>query len=484
VNTNLLLAASDPATWSEALRKVGVEEVLLAVLVQLIIIILAARLFATIFRYLKQPSVVGEIVAGLILGPSVLGRLCPGLWAAVFHPTLAELPSGLFDQLLRWIFTGLSQLGLIFLLFLIGLEFDFRHLRWHGKAALSISVAGIALPFALGLGLAPVMRSSLEIDVPALGFALFLGTALSITAIPILGRMMMELNITRTRLGAITISAAAVDDACGWILLAAIAAIVRAQFVLGGMLFMMAETMGFALVMIFVVRPLLRPWVRRVLQRGEGELGVNALAVLLALIFASAIVTNLIGIFAIFGAFLFGAILSDEHAFRQAISRRLRDFVTAFFLPIFFTYTGLRTDVGSLGSANLWLFCGLVSAAAILGKFGGCGLAAWISRFSFREAACIGVMMNTRALMALIVINLGKDLGVLPDSVFCMLVLMAILTTIMTTPTLLWLMPGTELEPYILRSGFVTGAGAENARDKEVKQAGGHETQSAPAGEY
>jgi Kef-type K+ transport system membrane component KefB len=293
-----------------------------------------------------------------------------------------------------------------------------------------------------------------------IGFALFMGTALSITAIPILGRMMMELHITRTRLGAITISAAAVDDVTGWILLASVAAIVRAEFDVTHTLLMVAETVGFALVMIFLARPVLQRWVRFALRRGDGEIGVTGLAVLLALLFSCAIATNLIGIFAIFGAFFLGAVLSSEGEFRQAVNRRLRDFVTAFFLPIFFAYTGLRTDVGSLGSWEMWGLCALVSAAAVVGKFGGCGLAAWFSGFSRRESACIGALMNTRALMALIVINLGKDLGVVPESVFCMLIIMALVTTIMTTPALLRLMWGTELEPHILQSGFMRGPAA------------------------
>jgi Kef-type K+ transport system membrane component KefB len=279
--------------------------------------------------------------------------------------------------------------------------------------------------------------------------------------------MMMELNITRTRLGAITISAAAVDDAAGWILLATMAAIVQSGFQPVQTLLMTAETIGFAVGMLVVVQPLLRLWIRRALRRGDGEISVNALATLLAIILFCAIATNLIGIFAIFGAFLLGAILSGEHAFRQAVTGRVRDFVTAFFLPIFFAYTGLRTDVGSLASWGLWLWCGVVSAAAIVGKFGGCMLAARLSRFSWREAGCIGAMMNTRALMALIVINLGKDLAVVPDSVFCMLILMALLTTVMTTPMLLWLMPGTELEPYILRSGFVPSGLVEGLPSRE-----------------
>jgi len=461
------ISAAGTDAWLEALRHLSVEEVLLPVLLQLALIILCARLFAILFRRVGQPTVVGEIVAGLVLGPSVFGRLCPGLFQAVFHPVLAGVPAPLGDALLGWILTTLSQLGLVFLLFLIGLDFDFTHLRWHGKSALAISLAGVVLPFALGVGLAYLMHPALAADVPLLGFALFFGTALSITAIPVLGRIMLELGITRTRLGAITIAAAALDDAGGWILLATVAAIVRSAFDPSRTLLMVAETLGFALLMVIVVRPALRRWVAYVLRSGNSELSINALVVLVVLLLGCAIATNLIGIFAVFGAFVLGAVLSGEEAFRVAVNSRLRDFVYAFFLPVFFTSTGLRTDVGSLESYSLWLWCGLVAATAVLSKFGGCGLAALASRYSWRESACIGALMNTRGLMALIVINLGKDLGVVPDSVYCMLILMALVTTIVTTPAVLWLMRGTELEPHIVGSGFVPARGPGPAAAEE-----------------
>jgi Kef-type K+ transport system membrane component KefB len=353
--------------------------------------------------------------------------------------------------------TALSQVGLILLLFLIGLEADFSHLHRHGRSALVMAAAGIAVPFALGLGLAGVLWPHVGADLPELGFSLFLGTALSITAIPVLGRILLELNITRTRLGSITLAAAAVDDASGWILLATVAALVQGHLDPGRTVLMAAETVGFLLVMIFVARPLLRAWSRYALRQGDAEISVTALAVLLAVVFACALVTNVIGIFAVFGAFVLGGVLSSEETFRHAVSRRLRDLVTAFFVPLFFAYTGLRTDVGSLESWELWLLCGLVLVAAIAGKLGGCALAAWLSGFTARESVCVGALMSTRGLMALIVINLGKDLGVVPDSVFCMLVLMALATTAMTTPVLLRAMRGTELEPHVLRSGFVKG---------------------------
>jgi Kef-type K+ transport system membrane component KefB len=345
------------------------------------------------------------------------------------------------------------------LLFLIGLEFDFSHLRARGRAAVSISVAGVVLPFVLGWGLAQLLIPHLSVteDWPPLdprGFALFMGTAMSITAIPVLGRIMMELNITRTRIGTITIVAAALGDATGWIVLAAIAAIVTANFDVMASARMIGLTVGFSALMVFAVRPLLRRWIHFVLRRGDGEIGMNSLAILIVVVFLCAIATNLIGIFAIFGAFLAGAALSGEPEFRAAVTGQLRNFVTVFFLPIFFTYTGLNTDVGTLESPTLWLFAAAVSLVAIAGKFGGCSAAAWFGGFPPREAACIGILMNARGLMELIVINVGFQLQVIPPSVFCMLVLMALLTTVMTTPILLWLQRGTELESYVAESGF------------------------------
>jgi Kef-type K+ transport system membrane component KefB len=346
--------------------------------------------------------------------------------------------------------------GLILLLFLIGLEFELHHLRWQGRAALSISLAGILLPFALGTGLAWVMQPHVAATISPLAFTLFCGTALSITAIPVLGRIMMEMNITRTRLGAVAIAAAAVDDAAGWILLAAVAAVARSELDPLRILLMIAYTIAFVLFMFLVARPLLRRAARLAMRSGRGEIGVNALAFLLVLVLGCALVTNRIGIFAVFGAFCLGAALSGEHEFRAAVGRRLRVVVTSFFLPIFFAYAGLRTNLNSLDSWWLWGMCGLVLLAGVAGKFGGCGLAARLGGLSLRESACIGTLMNTRGLMSLIVINLGKDLGVLPDSVFCMMVLMALVTTAVTSPLLLRLMPGTELEPYIRSSGFLS----------------------------
>lgn len=468
---SILAAESAPSAlpWAadaaKALKALHVEAVLLPLLWQVALIILAARLFAMMFRKLGQPTTVGEIAAGLIIGPSVLGKLAPDLFNAIFHPTLEGLSQGMSDQLIRWVLTCFSQFGLILLLFLIGLEFDFKHLKVSGKSAIAVSVTGVFFPFGLGLLVAAILWPYVGQGIDKLGFTLFLGTAMSITAIPILGRIMMELGITRSRIGALTISAAAVDDALGWILLATVAAMVKSSQGGEGVInwghtaLMLVETVIFALAMVYVVRPILRKWIAAAMASGKGELSLNNMAILLAILLACSIITNLIGIFAIFGAFVLGAILSEEHEFREAVNRKFKDFVTAFFLPIFFAYTGSRTDIGTLGTPLMWGLCGLVSLAAIVGKFGGCGMAAWLTGSSKREAACIGIMMNTRALMELVVVNVGKDLGVIPDSVYCMLVIMALLTTIMTTPILMRTMRGTEIEPMIEGSGFLKRAG-------------------------
>jgi len=443
-----------PATQFLAAGGQAVESVLLIVLIQLCVIIIAARVFAMLFSKLGQPAVVGEILAGLILGPSVFGHFFPDAFARIF------------DSSVNPVFSILSQLGLIFLLFLIGLEFDFSHLKTSGQSSLAISIVGIVLPFGLGFGLAHLMHPHIGHGtdpvgavkpIDPTGFALFMGTAMSITAIPILGRIMMELNITRSRLGAITITAAAVDDAAGWIILAAVSALVRSDFRIGNTLLMLGEAVGFALGMVFIIKPLLKRWTQYAMRHGNQELGLNSLAILFVLMFLCSIATNLIGIFAIFGAFILGAALSSEDGFRAIVTRYFRNFVTVFFLPIFFTYTGLRTDIGSIQGGTLWMFAVAVSVVAIVGKFGGCTLAARLTGISTRESACIGVMMNTRALMELIVINVGYELGVIPRSVFCMLVIMAVLTTVMTTPILLRMARKTELEPLIAQSGFAFG---------------------------
>ena len=463
------LAVSQAAT---ALSKLHVEDLLVPVLTQLIVIIAVARLAGVVARRLGQPSVIGETVAGLLLGPSLFGAMFGDTFQAVFYPHLPGVDPDLARVTFQKVFEVLKELGLIFLLFLIGLEFEFGHLKGNGRSALAISLVGVVVPFGLGVGLAtgiyPILGAATDgvplnpdgKPIPLLHMALFIGVAMSITAIPVLGRMMLEMGITRTRLGAIVITAAAVEDAIGWILLASVAAIVSAAKA-GAAGYdpwqtatMIGLTVGFAAFVFLVLRPVLVWYFRRSMAANGGNLSLTALAVLFVALFGCAIATGLIGIFAIFGAFLLGAALSDQEDLRTAAAARLRDVVTGFFLPIFFTYTGLRTDMGSLGGATLWLVAAAVLATAVLGKLGGCGVTARLCGFSVRESAAVGAMMNTRGLMELIVINVGYNLGVIPQSLFCMLVLMAVLTTMMTTPLLLLLRRGTELEEPMRASGF------------------------------
>ncbi len=413
----------------------GTEALLLVVLVQLAVILVAARLGAGLLARLGQPQVVGEIAAGLALGPSLLGRLAPDLSSWLFSPQTDP------------VFQVLGQLGLVFLMFLVGMGFDFGHLRSLRGPASAVAGAGIALPFGLGLALAWVLYPQVATSPgePPAGFALFLAIAMSITAIPVLGRILVEFNLHRTRLAALIISAAAVDDAIGWILLAAVTAAVRGHFQPASVGWMLLATALLCVVLLLVARPLLGAWSERAID-AAGDLRPGGFALLLVLVLASAAASNAIGIFSIFGPFVLGAALWDRPRLREAVERRLRDVVYVFFLPIFFTYTGLRTDVGQLEGARLWLLCGLVCLTAIAGKMGGCGLAARACGLPWRDSGCVAVMMNTRALMGLVAIHVGYELGVVPDSVFSMLVLMALATTFMTTPLLRRLIRGTELE--------------------------------------
>ena len=400
------------------------EAGLLQVILQLAVIIGAAKLGGTLFRRIGQPPVCGEIAAGLLLGPSLFGHFLPSIFHRLFDPSSAPF------------LTTFSQLGLILTMFLIGIEFDFGHLRHQGRAALAVSIAGFAAPFFLGLGLGRLMYGQLGLTGNPLHFSLFIAAALSITAMPVLGRIMIELNITRTRVGALTIAAAALDDAIGWICLGSITALVRSSFDAAKLALMIAATAAYLGFMVFLARPAVKKWGPRFLSAGSGDLTAGSLAAILILILISAALTSLIGILAILGGFMAGAILYDQRELCDGLRRRLGDFVTALFLPVFFAYTGLRTDSGSMTGARLWLFCGLMCLVAAAGKVGGCSLAARLSGLPAREAAIAGVLMNARGLTELIAANAGYDLGIVPKSVFFMLVTMALVTTFLATPLL------------------------------------------------
>ncbi len=445
------------ASTAEALAKLNVEQILLPVLVQLAIILVAARLFGILARRLGQPRVVGEIVAGLLLGPSLFGWVNLDAFRFVFQPALPGVEQELANAVIGKILSVIAQLGLIFLMFLVGLELELSHIRERGKSVLFISFAGLVVPFVLGAALTPLIAVTLHIAPESQGntqLALFVGLTFSVTALPVLGRILLELGITRTRIGAVSLVAAGASDACGWIALAAVVAVVESKFERLPLFRISGLAVAFVVIMLAFVRPQLHRSFTRTLHNNEGIFGSGALAILLIGLLLAAIATSWIGIFAVFGAFLFGAILADHTPVRDAIHAKLHDFVTVFFVPIFFAYTGLRTDITAIRGFEMWLLCVAVIVVAVIGKLVGCGLAARVSGFTWKESTLIGAMMNARGLMALVVINIGAELGVIPRSLFCILVVMAIVTTMLTTPLLLKLRKGTELEEPITRAGF------------------------------
>ena len=401
------------------------EALLFFTLMQLTVIVLAARIGGEIAQRVGQSAVVGEIIVGILLGPSLFGLLAPGLFQYVFHSGSPE-PMQM-----------LSQIGLVLLMFQIGLEFDFSHLneRRNRKAMIWVAAASLIAPFALGYGVGQISAPTLSPSAHPVASALFIATAFSITALPILGRIMMEFDMTRTSLGVIAISAAAIIDVIGWLLLALITTLTLSNFDAVSFAVKVALVLLFFIVSWFGIRPLMK----RILHHFDaksGALSNNLLGLVLAAIFLSAMTTYQLGIFAIFGGFMMGVLLHDEHAFVKTWRARISPFVMVFFLPIFFTYTGLRTNIGSLDSASAWGWCGLIVLLATLGKFGGAYIAARLSGLSHIESKILGIMMNTRALMELIVINVGYDLGVISQQMFTILVIMAIFSTVITSPFL------------------------------------------------
>ena len=401
------------------------ELLLFFTLLELTLIVLAGRVGGVIASRFGQSPAVGEIIIGILLGPSLFGWISPPVFNFVFHSAPPE-------PLLI-----LSQIGLVLLMFQIGLEFDFAQLmqRANRAAVARVSIACLAMPFASGFVLGFFLAPNSGQPAARIDTALFVATALSITALPTLGRIMIELNLTRTRVGVIAISAAAVNDVVGWLLLALITTLTVSNFVGSEFALRVAMVMAFGLVSAKIVRPLLKRAVRRS-NPHAGTMTANLLGGLLVVIFAAAMTTYRIGIFAIFGGFMMGVILFDEHELVAAWRERVGGFVNVFFLPIFFTFTGLRTSIGGLDTLTDWSWCLAIVALASLSKLCGAYVAARRSGFDHAESAMIGVMMNTRALMELIVINVGFDLGVISQKLFTMLVVMAIFSTVITTPAL------------------------------------------------
>jgi len=394
-------------------------------LIQVGVILLVARLVGLVFRKLHQPQVIGEMLAGILLGPSLLGWLAPDISAALF-------PAESLGFL-----NALSQIGLLLFMFLVGLEFDPNMLRSQGRAAVVTSQASIVAPFILGAGLAFYLYPKLsDASVSFTSFALFMGIAMSITAFPVLARILTERKMLRSKVGAMAITCAAVNDVTGWSILAAIVLFVQANSSAHPIWLTLVGTAVYIVVMIWGVRPLL--------QRLEGTfqkwgISQDMMTLIFLVILVSGLVTEWLGIHALFGAFLAGVIMPKQHSFVHALTEKLEYVAIVLLLPLFFAFTGLRTSVGLLNGADLWFYCALIILVAVAGKFGGSTVAARAMGMSWREASSVGVLMNTRGLMELVVLNIGLDIGILSPTLFAMMVIMAIVTTVMTAPLLQWI---------------------------------------------
>jgi K+:H+ antiporter len=399
----------------------GNPDALFHVLVALTAVMLTGRLLSLLF--LGQPPVIGEVVGGILLGPSLLGRLWPEAAAFIMPPSVAP-------------FLGvLAQFGVILYMFLVGLELNPGVLRARAHATVAISHASIIAPFLLGatvsLLLYPLLSSS---DVSFTSFALFVGVAMSITAFPVLARILTDRGMQKTHLGIIALGCAATDDLTAWCLLAFVVGKVQAK--LGGAFVVLGLTAAFIAIMLLVVRP---ATARLLARLGETQLTRGVVALIFAAVLLSALTAEGIGIHAIFGAFLLGAITPHDSVVAREFPKKFEELVTVLLLPAFFAFTGMRTQIDLVSGLEHWLICGLIIVVATAGKFGGALLAARFAGLGWRESAGLGVLMNTRGLMELIVLNIGLDLKVISPTLFAMMVLMALVTTAATTPVLQWL---------------------------------------------
>jgi Kef-type K+ transport system membrane component KefB len=423
------------------------DHLLLVLTLEIAVIIAVARLLGAAFRAIHQPQVIGEVVAGILLGPSLFGWLAPDASAALFPA--AAMP----------FLKVLSEIGIVFFMFLIGLELDPGLLRQRGRAAVVISATGIVVPFTLGAAVALALYEAYAGPaVSRVGFAVFLGAAMSITAFPVLARILMERDLLRTRLGALALTCAAVDDVAGWCLMSVVAALGAAQGGLGSV-GVLVQVAIFAALMIWLMRPLLDRLAASYASRGG--LSQNLLATIFVLLMLSALATQWIGIHAIFGGFLFGVVMPKDGPLARAVADKVEEFATVFLLPLYFAYTGLRMQVGLLAGPADWATAALLIGVAVAGKFGGSLVAARLVGLGWREASALGVLVNTRGLMELIILNIGLDLGLITPTVFAMMVLMAIVTTMMAAPVLAWLYP-----PERLRAERITEEAANDATSR------------------
>jgi K+:H+ antiporter len=396
---------------------------LFTLVLQIAVILAVCRIVGSLFRLVHQPHVVGEMFAGIFLGPSLLGWLAPGLSSYLFPPSsLGHL-------------NALSQVGVVIFMFLVGLGINPKELKSHGHAAVLTSHVSITAPFVLAAFLSLYLYPKLSDDSVAFtSFALFMGAAMSITAFPVLARILTERDLLGSRLGTVAIACAAVDDVTGWCILAYIVLLIRSAHTSNPIWLTIGGLIGFALLMIYGVRRLLRRFEASYERRGS--LSENVLALMLLLVLASALLTEWLGLHLLFGAFLMGAIMPKEQRFVRYILDRFETITITLLLPLFFAFTGLRTNVGLVKGPEMWMYCGLIILVATLGKLGGSMIASWLTGMPIREAAGLGTLMNTRGLMELVILNIGLDIKVISPALFSMMVLMALCTTFMTTPVL------------------------------------------------
>ncbi|UFH36024.1 cation:proton antiporter [Flavobacterium acetivorans] len=420
----IVVPESGKASWDDFITSMlhNFQDPLAILLVQIITIILVARFCGWIFKKIGQPSVIGEIIAGIVLGPSLLGMYFPDFSAALFPvESLGNLKF-------------LSQIGLILFMFVIGMELDLKVLKNKANDAVVISHASIVIPFALGIGLSYFVYNRFAPEgVKFLSFSLFMGIAMSITAFPVLARIVQERGIHKTRLGAIVITCAAADDITAWCLLAVVIAIVKAGTFVSS-LYIIGLAMIYVVVMLFIVKPFLK----RIgdLYGSKDAIVKPVVAIFFLILILSSYATEVIGIHALFGAFMTGAIMPDVPKFRTIFIEKVEDVSVILLLPLFFVFTGLKTEIGLINDPYLWKVTGFIILVAVVGKFLGSALAARFVGQNWRDSLTIGALMNTRGLMELIVLNIGLELKVLTPEVFTMMVIMALVTTFMTGPAL------------------------------------------------
>jgi Kef-type K+ transport system membrane component KefB len=391
-------------------------------LMQIITIIIAARVFGFFCKKIGQPTVIGEIAAGIFLGPSFIGMYFPEFSEFIF-------PAKSLSNL-----QFLSQIGLILFMFVVGMELDLKVLKNKAHESLVVSHASIIIPFSLGMGLAYfIYQGFAPAGVDFLSFSLFIGISLSITAFPVLARIVQERGLSKTKIGNIVITCAAADDITAWCILAAVIAIVKAGSFVSA-LYTMGFAVGYVLAMIFLVRPFLTKFGEK--YSSKESLSKPIVAIFFITLLVSAYTAEIIGIHALFGAFLAGLIMPPNMNFRNIFIDKIEDVALVLLLPLFFVFTGLRTQIGLLNDPYLWKICAIIILLATVGKFVGSALSAKFVGQTWRESIMIGALMNTRGLMELVVLNIGYDLGVLTPEIFAMMVIMALVTTFMTGPAL------------------------------------------------